>query len=213
MKRYSKTIAAVLPVVLLAACASDPVSQKLASLAFSYVRGENVKLPREQIAAIPYATMGLEFGFTPQILLVLGQANSDELDWYAGEELFVATQRGRVLRTAGLPNDLGGRHAVAQRGAGAVSYTLDFPDMGVFGVAALCASTNRGEESVQILGAAIVTRHVVEHCSVPGLKWVFDNEYWEDPTTGYVWRSRQYVHPKSPPIVLEVFRPEDATPG
>jgi hypothetical protein len=28
-----------------------------------------------------------------------------------------------------------------------------------------------------------------------------------------VWRSRQHIHPKSPPITLEVLRPEAAAPN
>jgi hypothetical protein len=94
-------------------------------------------------------------------------------------------------------------------GLAPTSYSLDFPDMGVFGAVAQCTNQDQGEETVTILGGDIATRHVVEHCSVPVMRWSFDNDYWQDPRTGYVWRSRQYVHPKSPPIVLEVFRPED----
>lgn len=214
MKRGLKSILAVLPLSLLTACASDPTADRLAGLLLNYVQGTNEKLPREQIAAIPYATMGLELGFSPQVLLVLGRATPDQLDWYAGERVYVATLNGRVVRTAGLPNDLGGRHSTAgQAGAAAISYTLDFPELGVFGAAALCTNTNRGDENVEIFGTAIPTRHVIEHCSVPALKWTYDNEFWQDRGTGYVWRSRQYIHPKSPPIVLEVFRPEDASPG
>ncbi len=200
---------AVLPLVLLAAC--NPTSRKLGNLALNYVRGTNEKVARETAAAIPYATMGLEYGFSPQVLLVLGQTTGGQLDWYAGDQLYVATRQGRLVRTVGLPNDLGGRRAPSgqQPGSSAIAYILDFPDMGVFGAAALCSSTDTGESMVEIFGTAIPTRHVVEHCSVPALRWTFDNEYWEDRMTRYVWRSRQYVHPKSPPIVLEIFRPED----
>jgi len=204
-----------LPLLILTACAANRDTRRVAGLLFDYATGKNQKIPRDTAAAVPYATMGLELGFNPQVLLVLGQATPDELDWYAGDQLFVATSRGRVVRTAGLPNDLGGRHpsVPGQPDTMDVSYTLDFPDLNIFGAGAVCTRTDRGDDTVDIFGSSIPTRHIVEHCSVPLLKWTFNNEYWEDRTTGYVWRSRQYVHPKSPPIVLQVFRPEDTTPG
>ncbi len=202
-----------LPFLLVVAGCANSTSEKLASLALNYLKGTNEKVPRERAAEIPYASMGLEYGFSPQVLLVLGMAAGDGLDWYAGDAVFVRTQRGRITRTAGLPNDLGGRHLTQVSGAAMITYALDFPDLGVFGAVAQCSSTNAGDESVEILGNSILTRHVVEHCSVPTIRWRFDNEYWEDRMTGYVWRSRQYVHPKSPPIVLEVFRPEDLASG
>jgi hypothetical protein len=40
------------------------------------------------------------------------------------------------------------------------------------------------------------------------MRWNFDNEYWTDKMTGYVWRSSQHIHPKAPPLILEVLRPE-----
>jgi hypothetical protein len=215
MKRTPQNVFAILAFALLSCCAGNANSEKLTNLFFNYVKGTVEKVPREKAAAIPYPTMGLEFGYTPEVLLVLATATPEELDWYAGEALFVATQHGRVIRTVGLPNDLGGRRATSSLdvAARAISYALDFPDLGIFGAAALCSSVDRGEESVEILGGGIATRHIVEHCTVPTMKWTFDNDYWEDRATRYVWRSRQYIHPKSPPIVLEVFRPEDVTLG
>ena len=201
------------PLLLVAAGCTNSNSEKLASLALNYLKGTNEKVAREQASEVPYASMGLEYGFSPQVLLVLGMAAGDGLDWYAGDALFVRTQRGRITRTAGLPNDLGGRRLTQVAGSAMITYALDFPDLGVFGAVAQCSNTNAGDENVEILGSSILTRHVVEHCSVPTIRWRFDNEYWEDRMTGYVWRSRQYVHPKSPPIVLEVFRPEDLTSG
>jgi hypothetical protein len=70
-----------------------------------------------------------------------------------------------------------------------------------------------GDDNVEIFGSRIPTRHIVEHCTVEALKWNFDNEFWKDRTSGYVWRSSQHIHPKSPPIILEVLRPEQNSPS
>jgi len=180
-----------------------------------------MKIPRERAAAVPYASMGLELGSSTQVMLVLGTTMGDELDWFAGENLFVATNHGRVTRTVGLPYDLGGVQPVntpagpakGTPGAPLMRSSLDFPDLGVFGAIAECSRRNMGDDSVQILGASLPTRHIVEHCEVQVLRWKFDNDFWEDRTSGYIWRSRQYIHPKSPPLILEVLRPEQNTPN
>jgi hypothetical protein len=119
------------------------------------------------------------------------------------------------VRTVGLPYDLGGLRDTGNNPSGArpgtaqsAQYLLDFPDLGIFGATAECMSREMGEESIGILGQPVATRHLREHCSVPAMRWNYDNDFWIDPVNGFVWRSSQHVHPDSPPIVLEVFRPE-----
>jgi hypothetical protein len=214
-----RRFAFVLPLFFLSGCANDESDVvQVGSVIVNYVRGLHGKVTREQAGAVPYASMGLELGSSSQILLVLGTISQDELGWYAGDQVFVATRRGRVVRTAGLPYDLGGLSplSAAAAGGGAAAKTrsasvllsLDFPDLGSFGAVAKCASRDAGEDTVEIFGASIPTRRIIEHCTVPSLKWSFDNQFWADRMTGYVWRSSQYIHPKSPPLVLEIFRPE-----
>jgi hypothetical protein len=208
----------ILPILFLTACTGDSDLVQGGKLVFNSVTGSAAKISRERAAAVPYATMGLELGSSAQGLLILGTTMGNELDWFAGETVFVATNHGRVIRTVGLPFDLGGiRPSIAPSlrktpsvGAISSSSAMDFPDLGIFGAPAQCSSRTIGDESVEILGASILTRHVVEHCEVSVLKWKFDNDFWEDRTSGYVWRSRQYIHPKSPPIILEVLRPEQS---
>jgi hypothetical protein len=121
-----------------------------------------------------------------------------------------------------LPYDLGGLSVLSENSSGSATakvqdvsilLSLDFPDLGIFGAVAECASRDAGDDPVEIFGASIPTRRIVEHCTVAVLKWRYDNQFWQDRTTGYVWRSRQYIHPKSPPVVLEIFRPDDGASG
>ena len=209
----------LLPLLVLTACARDSEVLQVGSVLLNSVSRSSVKIPRERAAAIPYATMGLEIGSSDQALLILGTTTQDELDWFAGEQVFVRTRGGRVIRTAGLPYDLGGLRALpvaggtAAGGAAPMLYSLDFPDLGVFGATAQCASRDLKDDTIEILGARILTRHITEHCSVQALRWNFDNEFWRDRTSGYVWRSSQHIHPKSPPLILEVLRPEQNNGG
>jgi len=212
MNPLSKNVLVVLPILLLAACGGNRGAAKLATHVLDDLSGNNREVSRETVAGLPDATMGLEWDFSPQVLLVLGSSVAGELSWFSDNRIFVATRQGRIVRTVGLPSDLGGSHPFALRRTASPenSYALDFPDLNIFGAPAFCRRTDWGEDSVKILGAVIPTRHVVEHCSAPALSWNFDNEYWEDRRTGYVWRSCQHVHPGSPPVLLTMFRPEAA---
>ena len=209
-----KAFIRILPLLLLGGC-EDSDAFRVGTVLVNSITQTPEKISRERAAQIPYASMGLEIGATPQLLLVLGTSVGNELDWFAGEDVFVRTRQGRIVRTVGLPYDLGGIRAVTttadSAAAGRISatehYSFDFPDLGVYGADAQCTRKDSGDTSVEILGAAIASRHIVEHCTVPSMRWSFDNEYWSDKT-GYVWRSSQHIHPNSPPVILEVFRPE-----
>ena len=203
-----------LPLLLLGGCEDSDVF-RVGTVLVNAITETSEKIPRERAAAIPYATMGLEIGATPELLLVLGTATGNELDWFAGDQVFVRTRDGRIVRTVGLPYDLGGVRRLdmapdpkSDIRSAAAEFSFDFPDLGVYGATAQCTRRDMGNQPVQILGAGIPTRHIVERCTVAQMRWRFDNEYWTDSMTGYVWRSSQHIHPDSPPVVLEVFRPE-----
>jgi hypothetical protein len=204
--------------VLLSGCAGDSDVLRVGKFLIGTFNGSGEKITRERAGAVPYATMGLELGANPEVLLVLGTAMGDNQEWFAGDSIFVATRQGHIIRTAGLPYDLGGIRVLSPNSSGPAGgtqsfYLVDFPDLGVYATPLLCSSRLVGEDSVEILGASIPTRHVVEHCEVRALKWAYDNDFWEDRMTGMVWRSSQYVHPKSPPVILEVLRPPQGNAG
>jgi hypothetical protein len=95
-------------VLLLAGCVQDSDVVQAGTFLWNSFDKSAEKIPRERAAAVPYATMGMELGSSAQALLILGTITRDELDWFAGEQVFVRTRNGRVIRTAGLPYDLGG---------------------------------------------------------------------------------------------------------
>ena len=214
-------IVALLLGAFLGACTADTDTALVGKLLMQQITGgASQRITLEQAAAVPFATMGLRLGSGPEAMLVLGSATPQELDWYAGDQVVVITRMGRVIRTVGLPYDLGGAHAVpassADGGPSVARETVfltDFPDLGVFGARIRCTETVAGNETIQILGTDIAVRHDVDHCVADTMDWHFDNNLWRDPQTGYIWRSSQYIHPKSPPLILEVLRPEQNRPG
>lgn len=194
----------------LAGCAGTDTA-RIGQLLVQSLSGQRARtIRRDQAAAIPYATLGISFPDTNEGVLVLGERKGHDSDWFNGGTVFVRTRNGRVVRTAGLPHDLGGlriRSGDPTKG-GAFTLVLDYPDLGLFGAPAACTAHDLGPDNVTILGARIAVRHRREHCRVPLLHWSFDDDFWTDPKTGMVWRSVQYLNPKMDPVTLEVLRPE-----
>jgi hypothetical protein len=175
---------------------------------------EAEKLPLEQIAAIPYATMGLQLGSLPQTLLVLGAQTPLGLEWVGAGDVFVFTNEGRVLRTAGLPFDRGGLFPGPEApDASERNFLWDVPDLNAYSVPIRCSVTYAGSETIEILGVNIATRRRVESCVSELYDWEFEDNYWEDAETGFVWRSVQNIHPQLPPIALDVLRPAVSAPN
>jgi hypothetical protein len=172
--------------------------------------GSSGSVPRERAAAIPYATMGVRLGDSDQAMFVLASKNGDDLMWLGGKSIAVVTRHGRVVRTVGFNHNVSGVHAaegVKQDLTQPVAnYLYDFGEQSRYGIPVRCTRQNIGTEKVTIIGVPHDTSHVAEDCNASGMDWNFRNEFWVD-STGYVWKSRQFVEPRVDPLTLEVFRP------
>ena len=149
--------------------------------------------------------------------MVLGLAEGERQEWYARTQM-LAMNNGRIVQSQGFPYNLTRLEVrrpdgstVAAGGAPPLgmdySLVIDFQDLSLTGASALCRSSDTGQESIEILGTALTTRHVVEDCKIAVIDWSFENQFWVDPDTGFVWQSRQYVHPKLSPVTFRVLRP------
>jgi hypothetical protein len=85
--------------------------------------------------------------------------------------------------------------------------TLDLRDIDRFGIAVQSAFTPAGKTSISVLGANLDVVEVHEDCRCDVLDWAFQNVFWADADSGFVWRSVQTIHPNLPPLTIEVLRP------
>lgn len=210
--------AVVLAIALFGCAGQGGDAAKIGGLLFQSFTG-GAMITREQAAEIPYASIGVQLGSSSQGLAVLGKTLGDERYWYSGNRILFVTRGGRVVQTVGLPYDL--KH-VDVRGPGggwvapgtAAKFTMmfDFDNLQAYNVIANCTDTDRGPETIAILASNIQTRHHVESCEVEQLDWSFDNDFWLDAKTGYVWQSVQDIHPRSSVVTVMVFRPEGGPP-
>ena len=177
----------------------------------------NMRVTREQAAAIPYATLGYSLDGGNQIILILATDNGGELLWTSAAHVVIVTRDGRIVRTLGLGHDLSGLTArdnaapAAPAAAIQAPFTTtrleDFPELGLYGVIVSCRAHAVGRQAIKILGQAVSTIRVDEACQSRKPEWSFVDSYWVDGDNGLVWRSRQHVHPKGGVIETEIFRP------
>ena len=172
--------------------------------------GSSSGVPREQAAAIPYASLGVRIGGSDQAMFVLASKSGDDLLWLGGTSLGVVTRHGRVVRTVGFASNLSGVHGAEgvrqDLTQPSVDYLYDFGDQSRYGIPVKCTRQSLGPERIVIIGVPRDTTHVAEDCSASGFDWSFRNEFWVDPA-GYVWKSRQFVTPKLDPLTFEILRP------
>jgi len=174
-------------------------------------------LPREAAASIPYASLGYRLNGGDEALLVLAtQTDQSEL-WTASSHVVFQTSHGRITRTVGLPQDLGGLTpgggptlpplSTAFAGPFASQRIADLPAINAYGVAISCNTAAAGQETISILGQPIATVRVDESCASRSLNWRFVDNYWLDAKSGFVWRSRQHLSPSGETVDTEIFRP------
>ena len=210
-------------VILAAACSSSNSGNTNYAQFFKLTRQSlsagfgKTRITREQAAAIPYASLGYTLDGGNQGLLVLATDSGGDLLWTSAAHVVIVTREGRIIRTVGLGKDLSNVTSRDQSGLPPVATAVrapfsstrlaDFPDLGLYGVRVSCRTTLAGRQSVKILGQLIATLRVDEACTSRNPDWSFTDSFWVDKDSGFVWRSRQHVHPKGMLVETEIFRP------
>jgi hypothetical protein len=174
------------------------------------------RITAEQAGAIPYASLGLKVDGNPEMLLVLATETNGNLMWTSRNHVVVVTRDGRIVRTVGLPHDVENVSPAAgqERPPSAAlvqrfitKRSADYPDVGRYAVALNCSTAAMQRETITILGSAIPTIRVQEHCSDSESRWSFTDTFWVDSQNGFIWRSIQHTHPEGTKISIEIFRP------
>jgi len=208
----------------LAACSSSDTSQSPYDLSYSTLSDalgvamgfkEPRAVSREEAAAVPYSSIGYRIGDSGQGLLVLASQTGQTFLWTAASHVVIVTEGGRITKTAGFPWNLastifqGEDPAIDFNRSRSVATTrlLDFPDLTRFGIAISGTFTAAGPETIEILGQPLETIAMVEDCVCEDFGWHFQNKYWVDKDSKFVWRSEQYTHPKLDALKIEIFRP------
>jgi len=171
----------------------------------------------EQASQIPYASIGYRIGGSQEYILVLASTIAGDLLWTAADHRALVTEGGRVTRSAGFewnlaetsfaqpdPVQTGLQHMTTNV---LLVRSLDLRDIDRFGVSVQSTFTPIGKTKVSILGASLDVLEVHEDCRCKDLDWTFQNIFWADVSSGFIWRSVQNIHPNLDPLTIEVLRP------
>lgn len=188
---------------------------------FSGTLPEN-PLTRQDIDKLSYATMRAKIGRGPRGLLALGGYDGQNLQWFSKDGAVFVTRGGRVLQTAGLPENLRGTQwentDPVQDGLQKLTAPTDFIRWidSDFENRYQMQIESRFElvrhEKIEILAREYVTIFATEICRAPDIGWNFTNQYWIDEKTGFVWKSRQYIARSFGPLQFEVLKPPAPPP-
>jgi hypothetical protein len=175
-------------------------------------------ISRQQAANIPYATIGFRLGDSSEAVLLLAEKTPDGSLWTSINRQAIVTAKGRIRETAGFHWNLNSTNFVEDDPVGTVRLTTnlsgqfnricDFTDISRFQTAIAAHFEIQGEETVTILESDLKTIRVAENCRCEALNWNFENYYWIDRDSGFVWRTVQTVHPNQEPFTVEILRPE-----
>lgn len=157
----------------------------------------------EFVGKSPYALLQVDYAGS-SATLTLGYVDDDGLlSWYSHDRKIVYLRSdGLLAGSHGLPTDaadirLEGGNPFAQlartRQATTTSREYDWMPGYRYGIKVTGQLQVVGNESVQFPDTARDLLHVRERLRGPGIK--ADNDYWIDPQTGFIWKSRQLLAP------------------
>jgi len=202
----------------LAGCGESPLGRTVVEAYQLTVSGHpSVPIERANIAKIPYASMAAKIGKGPRSILILWQVENGEELWLSADNAALVLRSGRIVRTAGLPENMRGtaihgRDPLAaglQDPANRVPHTrtIDFETGDRVTTALDSRFETIGPQSITIAGIDFDTIALREICRARSENWSFANLYWVDPADGFVWKSVQHIARSFPPIEVEILKP------
>ncbi len=196
--KYLRLGCAALVVSLLAGCTT---ASRGTSDAFRLLFNRQVEVTPEQVAANRFPQAQVK---APDLsaLIVLGYIDDGQQVWYAGNHaVFRLDSAGMLIGTTGLGRDLQAR-IIGQSPftrlldvAGPVTVQREYDWLPAYkaGVPVIGTLARVGTDTVEILDRKRDLVRFEETLQGSGMKE--RNIYWADPSTGFIWKSRQYLAP------------------
>ncbi|MFT4256210.1 MAG: YjbF family lipoprotein [Pseudoxanthomonas sp.] len=205
----SRTAAALLAAALLASCSTLGTSS-LQALKLAVAGKPDMDPTPGQVAATPYAQILASTTADNRVLMVLGNVDDGLQSWFSSRREIVYLRDGLLVGSHGLEQDAAGIRIEGDNpfarlarinGVVPVQRRYDWMPGYRYGVAVEGRLQRTGIETVSILGAQRQLLHFRESLRGPGV--AAENEYWADPETGFIWKSRQLL---APGLSLEIVQ-------
>lgn len=167
-------------------------------------RGGSHRATAAEVAARPYYQLQVA-SRDGSAVLILGNIDGAREAWYGAHQVVVFTEHGRVIKTAGLRQNLDAIQLPADdpfaRGLQTLSAPVDYTrhedwSPGYrYGVPVHARLVPAGHETIDILGTPHDTLRVDEQLDAKVAGYRATNRYWVDPRDGFVWKSTQQIAP------------------
>ena len=209
--------------LILSGCENFPILSRVHQAVDFALSGQpDVPLTRARIDSLPYASIRAKMGRSGKLLMILGRYDKDELHWVSSDHAIIATRHGRIVKTVGLKFDLietrfpdadpiatstQNLNQMASDEMAPYTRLVDLANEQRYGVPAVSTLRLVGPERIEVLERSHDTLMFKETVSVDQLDWSYENRFWLDAKTGFVWRSIQYFSPALPPVEIEVLKP------
>lgn len=196
--RMTRPLTGLAMLLVLAGCTT---ASRSTSDAFRLLLHRQVSVSAEQVAANRFPQAQLK---APDLdaVIVLGYVDDGHQTWYAGNHaVFRLDSNGLLLGTTGLGRDLQARilgdspfdHLADVTAPVQVQREYDWRPRYQFGVKVTGTLSRAGMETVDVLGRPLQLARFEEVLQGGGMK--ARNLYWADPSTGFIWKSRQSLAP------------------
>ena len=177
-------------------------------------------IDRAQLESLPYASLFTRIGSGPAGSMILGKIDGHDLHWVSADRAVLVTRNGRVVQSGGFPEELRGTRFLTPdplatfssdfRLPQTVRRQVDVPARALYSSIISANWQMDGSETIDILGKSFDTIRFREICKMPAHGLEFENYFWRDPQSGFVWKSFQHWVPGGPPVTMEVVKPPSA---
>ncbi|MGR5154528.1 YjbF family lipoprotein [Photobacterium swingsii] len=194
---------------------------------------DDTQLTAQAINQLPYASIYARIGDGPQAFMVLAFAEQDiivsaqnspngrtatQLKWLSADRGLIVTQAGRITKTGSLsqgnlvattsatmdPLALGLHQDSTPK---TWTRTLDWQPGYHFGYTVNSTFSNGSEQVIVVNEHSVQSLYFTEEVNVPSLEQSYQNEFWLNPKTGAVIKSRQQLAPGLPVVEFSILKP------
>ena len=179
------------------------------------------ELSRADLDQIPFATIALSVEDSPRAFVVPLADNGGYLTYMDATRRGIVVQGGAIVGTLGLGIDLNGVLNGAEdpiahplplaQWPGQIdrNYQYQLRDGEAYSITLTCVFERVARERIEIVERSYDVVRIAETCTNRARRVV--NLYWVEDSTGFIWKSQQWVSPQQPLLTVEVIRPY--TPG
>ncbi|MGD9638824.1 MAG: YjbF family lipoprotein [Alphaproteobacteria bacterium] len=201
-------------------CQNSTFSNVIKTAKYSLYGPDNFEITKQVVDNIPYACIAAKIGKGQNSVLVLGQASNQDLIWYSADNAILITSQGRLVKTIGFEHNLSNTawahndpiasHLYGQPIPQTSQRIVDFAEDNNYGIKIDSDYEFMGVGKIKIVDTLHETYVIKEKSYAKQLDWHFENLFWKDLKTGFIWQSVQHFLPNTPSIKIQVLTPYEA---